>query len=277
LWSLLFAVGSAGLLFACSPAGGAKDPHLLAHGKDFEVTIPELEQLLRAAPRVERDRIASARRTLLERLVDEKLLAEAATDAKLDRQVETMQAIEAARRGILARAFAERIASDAPRPSPTEIEAAYRREAAAGRTRALVIDELRASAAAPALAEFARIFDSGGLDALAGRLTAAGLPSGRARTRLAAEDLPGVPPDRLAAFAVGDKVAFRIADIAHFGRIAAIERAPVAPAEARAAIAERLLAERRLALVQKAIGRLRAERAVVVVDPSVGHVVAPAP
>jgi EpsD family peptidyl-prolyl cis-trans isomerase len=274
---LLFALGSTSLLFACSAGEKGKDPQLVARGKDFEVTIPELEQLLRAAPRVEREQVASARRAVLDRLVDEKLLAEAATDARLDREVDTMQTIEAARRGILARAFAERIAAEAPKPSAAEIEAAYRREGEAGNIRALVIDELTVATNAPPLETLAKTFDRGGLDALTAGLTAAGLPAQRGRTRLPIEDLRAIPANRLATLVIGDQIVFRIGDVAHFGRIAAIERASVAPAEARAAIAARLLAARRQALVQQRIARLRAERAVVVKDPSTGRAIAQIP
>jgi EpsD family peptidyl-prolyl cis-trans isomerase len=271
------AIAFAALLSGCGAPTSADDRHLLARGKDFEVTGPELDQLLRRAPRVERaDQVAPLRRAMLERLVDEKLLAEAAVDDKLDRQVETMQAIEAARRATLARAYVDKIASKAAQPTPAEIEAALKAQGPGGPVRALTIDEITAPANAPAMEAFRLAFDRGGFDALTARLAAAGLPAGRGRTRLRSEDLPGLTPDRLAALAVGGQVVFRVGDVAHFGRIAAIERAALAPQAARAEIAGRMAAQRRAAVLQSELARLRADRAIVVNDPS-HQAAAPAP
>jgi EpsD family peptidyl-prolyl cis-trans isomerase len=89
-----------------------------------EITVHQINGLLaqRALPP---DQAASARSLALERLIDQELALQKASDQKLDRAPLVMQQIEAARREIIARAYAEKIGGGAPKPNPTEINAYY--------------------------------------------------------------------------------------------------------------------------------------------------------
>ena len=62
---------------------------------------------------------------MLERLVDQELAIQKAQDQKLDRDPRVIQQLESTRREIIARAYVEKIAGGAPKPSPAEMKAYY--------------------------------------------------------------------------------------------------------------------------------------------------------
>ncbi len=64
-------------------------------------------------------------REVLEKLIDQQLAVEQATEEKLNRSPEVVSQIEAARRDILARAYMQKIAGALPKPSAEEIKKYY--------------------------------------------------------------------------------------------------------------------------------------------------------
>jgi EpsD family peptidyl-prolyl cis-trans isomerase len=68
---------------------------------------------------------ASAESLALERLIEQELALQKASDQKLDRDPRVMQQIEASRREIISRAYVEKIGEGAPKPSPAEVKAYY--------------------------------------------------------------------------------------------------------------------------------------------------------
>ena len=90
-----------------------------------EITISQINQVLQTQRAVAPEQAASAAGVVLERLIDQELAVQKAADQKLDREPRVMQAIEAARRDIIARAYVEKISDGAPKPTPDEIKAYY--------------------------------------------------------------------------------------------------------------------------------------------------------
>lgn len=64
-------------------------------------------------------------RDVLEKLIDQQLAVTKAIDSKLDRSPETVAAIEAARRDILARAYLQKVAGALPKPTVEESQKYY--------------------------------------------------------------------------------------------------------------------------------------------------------
>ena len=90
-----------------------------------EITVHQINFMLQQQRGLTPDQAASASKQALERLVDQELALQKAQDQKLDRDPRVVQQLEAARREIIARAYVEKIAGGAPKPSPAEIKAYY--------------------------------------------------------------------------------------------------------------------------------------------------------
>jgi EpsD family peptidyl-prolyl cis-trans isomerase len=118
---------SAALLVGC----GGKDKNkavtqTAAKVNKEEITVHQINFLLRQQRAIPPDQAASASRAALERLIDQELTLQKASDQKLDRDPLVVQQIEAARREIISRAYLEKIGAGAPKPTPAEIEAYYK-------------------------------------------------------------------------------------------------------------------------------------------------------
>ena len=73
-----------------------------------EVTIHQINFVLQQQRGLRPDQADAASRQILERLIDQQLAVDKAEEFKLDRDPRVVQQIEAARRDILARAYAEK-------------------------------------------------------------------------------------------------------------------------------------------------------------------------
>lgn len=91
-----------------------------AHVNSDEITIHQVNAVLARAPELRPENRAGAKKLALERLVDQQLAVQQALRRKLDRSPEVLQALEAARAEVLARAFADEIARHQPKPSSEE-------------------------------------------------------------------------------------------------------------------------------------------------------------
>jgi EpsD family peptidyl-prolyl cis-trans isomerase len=89
-----------------------------------EITVHQINFLLQQR-RVTPDQASAAGKEALERLIDQELMLQKAAELKIDRDVKVMQQIEVARRDIVARAYLERIVNGVAEPTPEEIHAYY--------------------------------------------------------------------------------------------------------------------------------------------------------
>ncbi len=85
-----------------------------------EITVHQINNVLARSQNVTPEVADVAKREILSRLIDQQLARQQAVERKLDREPSVMQAIEAAKSEILARAYLERIASRLPKPTPEE-------------------------------------------------------------------------------------------------------------------------------------------------------------
>jgi EpsD family peptidyl-prolyl cis-trans isomerase len=90
-----------------------------------EITVHQINFVLGQQRAIPPAQAASASRAVLERLIDQELALQKASDQKLDRDPRVVQQVEAARREIISRAYVEKIAEGAPKPTPAEIAAYY--------------------------------------------------------------------------------------------------------------------------------------------------------
>jgi EpsD family peptidyl-prolyl cis-trans isomerase len=90
-----------------------------------EITASQIQQVLNQQRALPAAQAASAASIALERLIDQELALQKASDQKLDREPRVMQQIEASRREIIARAYVEKIGEGAPKPTPAEVKAYF--------------------------------------------------------------------------------------------------------------------------------------------------------
>ena len=124
LAAVVVAVGVA-LLAGCNRNKDKPATQTAAKVNKEEITVHQINFLLSQQRAIPAAQAASASRQVLERLIDQELALQKASDQKIDREPRVVQQIEAARREIIARAYLEKVGEGAPKPTPAEIEAYY--------------------------------------------------------------------------------------------------------------------------------------------------------
>lgn len=90
-----------------------------------EITVHQIDQLLARSKTVTLETAEQAKREMLDKLIDQTLAKQQAIKRKLDRSPGVMQAIEAGRSEILARAYFGQIAAAQPEPTASEVKEYY--------------------------------------------------------------------------------------------------------------------------------------------------------
>lgn len=117
----------AGLLAACGGEGGEKKAatQVAAKVNKEEISVHQINQVLQRTNITNPDQVKAASKQILEKLIDQELLVQQAVEKKLDRDPKTLQAIEAAKREILANAYLEQAAGNQSKPGEADIKAYY--------------------------------------------------------------------------------------------------------------------------------------------------------
>ncbi|MDO9312981.1 MAG: EpsD family peptidyl-prolyl cis-trans isomerase [Burkholderiaceae bacterium] len=90
-----------------------------------EITVQQINFVLQQQRGLKLEQAEAASKQILERLIDQELALQKAQELRLDREPRVIQLIEAARREIVARAYAEKSAEAAAKPSADEIKKYY--------------------------------------------------------------------------------------------------------------------------------------------------------
>ena len=122
-WLPVALLSASVLLAAC---GGKKDGgEVAANVNKTEITTQQIDFVLQQQRNLRADLADAARPQILERLIDQSLVVKKAEELKLDKDVLVMQHMEAARREILARAYAEKAGEAAVKPTAEEVKKYY--------------------------------------------------------------------------------------------------------------------------------------------------------
>ena len=116
------------LLAACLTAcgGGSDKPtQTAARVNKEDVTVHQINQVLARQPGLKPEQAQAAAAQVLEQLIDQELAVQKAQDFKLDRNPQVQMQIEAAKREILARAYAEKVGESVSKPSADEVRKYY--------------------------------------------------------------------------------------------------------------------------------------------------------
>ena len=90
-----------------------------------EISIHQINGVLQRSGAIPPEQIKRASGEVLERLIDQELFVQQAMEKKLDRSVAVVQAVEAAKREIYARAYMEQITAQTAKPDAAAVTAFY--------------------------------------------------------------------------------------------------------------------------------------------------------
>jgi EpsD family peptidyl-prolyl cis-trans isomerase len=123
LGALLLALA---VIAGCGNKGDAdKATQVAARVNSDEITVHQINYLLSRKQNVTPEVAPEAKREILDKLIDQQLVRQKAIENELDRSPDVVQAIEAAKSEILARAYLDQLAAAVPKPAAWEIQKYY--------------------------------------------------------------------------------------------------------------------------------------------------------
>ena len=122
---VLSLVTGAALLAGCGEKKEKTATQTAAKVNKDEITVHQINFVLQQQRNLRPEQADAASRQILERLIEQQLALQKADDLKIDRDPRVVQQMEAARREILARAYLEKVGEAAPKPTPEEIKKYY--------------------------------------------------------------------------------------------------------------------------------------------------------
>lgn len=247
LGAVAVAASVALLLAACgqqSAAGKAEATQVAAKVGSSEISVHQINQVLSRTPvnANSKEAVQAASRAALERLIDQQLAVDQATEQKLHRSPEVVAQLEAARREVLARAYLQQVASSRARPEPDEVRAYYRANPALFAERRIYnLQEIRAAKVGDALPQLqAMASDGRRIEEVADLLRSRGIVFGGGSATRTAEQIPLDLLPRLHALKDGQSVVIAAGNDATFIRVASSRTVPLSEEAATPGIVQYL-------------------------------------
>ena len=122
---LLISLAVALALSGCNEGESKASTQVAAKVNKDEISVHQINSVLSRMQNVPADQVKQAGKQILDKLIEQQLLLQQAQEKKLDRDANTLQAIEEARREILARAYLEQVGSTAAKATPEEVKAYF--------------------------------------------------------------------------------------------------------------------------------------------------------
>ena len=123
--SLVALTAAVALLAGCGDKKEKGASQTAAKVNKAEVTVHQINFVLQQQRGLKPEQTDAASKQILERLIEQELALQKADDLKVDRDPRVVQQLEAAKREIIARAYLEKVGEAAPKPSPEEIKKYY--------------------------------------------------------------------------------------------------------------------------------------------------------
>ncbi|HSX94375.1 MAG TPA: EpsD family peptidyl-prolyl cis-trans isomerase [Hydrogenophaga sp.] len=261
------------LLSACGKADEGAVPaqasQVAAKVGSSEISVHQINQVLSRTPlnANSKEAVQSASRQALERLIDQQLAVDQATEQKLHRSPDVVAQLEAARREVLARAYLQQVMTAIAQPSPDEIRTYYKEHPALfSERRVFNLQEIRVVKAGPVMDQLQAMANEGRrIEEVADMLRGKGLVFGGGSATRTAEQLPLDLLPRIHALKDGQSLVVPARDDATFIRVASSRQIPLNEQDASAGIAKYLGNLRAAEAVSNEIKRLRAATTVTYV------------
>ena len=281
---LLAVVAAAALLTACGGDKGEKASQTAAKVNKEEITVHQINFVLQRQPGLKPEQAEAASRQVLERLIDQELAVQKAQEQKLDRDPRVVQQIEAAKREIVARAYAERIGESVAKPGNDEVSKYYNDKPALFKDRRIYsLQELQIEAKPDQFETIrAKLAAAKNLNEFAEYLKSADIRFAGNQAVRAAEQLPLAGLDAISRMKDGDSMVSPSPNGLSVLFLVSSRSQPVDEARARPAIEAFLVNQRKAEAVQKDVKALRDSSKIEYVgkfaQPApAGGAVAPAP
>lgn len=253
---------SAGLA-GCNRGGGsagAGDSQVAAQVNQGEISVHQVQALLRAQPAVAAQWGEQAADRALDVLIEQELAAQAAAKQGLDKQPQVIQSLALAQREVLARAFQDQLAEKARLPDTSAINRYYDEHPELFvRRKVYQLEEtvVRPGSSDEVDALVRELPALANAEALKLHLSAKGLRSASQRVTVAAENVPMDWLPKLAQLQVGRSLASTRAGAVVVWTLLSAEEAPMLLAQAKPAIQAALVRQARQDAIQEGMKKLR--------------------
>lgn len=250
-------------LVGCNRGGGtagAGDSQIAAQVNKGEISVHQVQALLRAQPAVAAQWGEKAADRALDVLIEQELAAQAAAQAGLDKQPQVIQSLALAQREVLARAYQDQLAEKARLPDTAAINTYYDEHPELFVQRKVYqLEEtvVRPSSRDEAEALLRELPTLAGTEALGLHLTAKGLRKASQRVSLAAENVPMDWLPKLAQLPVGRSLAAMRGEAVVIWTLVAAEESPMLLAQAKPAIQAALVRQARQQAIHEGMKKLR--------------------
>lgn len=225
-----------------------------------EVTVHQINFALQQQRGLRPEQAEAAGKQVLERLIDQELAVQKADEFKLDRDPRVVQQLEAVKREVLARAYAEKVGEAASKPTAEEIKQYYDDNPALfSQRRVYSLQEIQIEATPEQVAVLRQQLGTAkSINEFVESLKAAGLRFTGNQAVRAAEQLPLASLKTFAALKDGQAVMNTTPNGAVVVVLAGSRSQPVSEEQARPAIEQYLLNERKRKLLEEDRKALRA-------------------
>lgn len=226
-----------------------------------EITVHQINFVLQQQRGLRPEQADAASKQILERLIDQELAVQKATDQKLDRDPRVVQQIEAAKREIVARAYVDKIGETASKPTPDEVRKYYDEKPALFKERRIYNLQELAIEAKPEQVDGLRtkLAESKNVNDFVEYLKANEFKFAGNQAVRAAEQLPLSSLDSFARLQDGQAVLQPSANGAQVIVLVNSRSQPVTLEQATPAIEQYLLNDRKRKLVEDDVKRMRGD------------------
>jgi len=247
---------------------------------DDEITVHQLDYAVARSPNVTPENASAAKHQILEKLISQQLAIQQAVKIGLDRSPGVIQAMEVAKREILARAYLNHLVSGLDKPQPWEIREYYRNHPELfAQRRIFTLDEFAFVANAEVAADLTKLLPkSHSMKVIADWLKSHEIKFAAKRGVRAAEQIPlnllpklqSMKEGEIQLFDTGGK-SFQVI------RVMAILKAPMGEAAATPRIEQFFVNRRSRKVIADAMERIRKEAKIEYVGEFAGKVAVTAP
>jgi EpsD family peptidyl-prolyl cis-trans isomerase len=262
--ALLVMLMASVLLVACGDKKEKAASQTAVKVNKAEVTVHQINFMLQQQRGLRPEQADAASQQILERLIDQELAVQQADELKLDRDPRVVQQLEAVKREVLARAYAERVGEAASKPTPEEVKKYYDDNPALfSQRRVYSLQEVQIEATPEQVAGLrAQLSQAKSIADFIEYLKTTGLRFNGNQAVRTAEQLPLNSLKTFAAMKDGQAVLNATPTGAVVVVLAGSREQPVAEEQARPAIEQFLINERKRKLLEEDRKALRAAAAI---------------